>query len=274
MAEKSNILTAKFVVSGRIEAGSYADGKNLYLRVGKSGSKSWVFRWHDRHAGKVRELGLGSFNSLSLADARDKAGELRGGLANGATAEDLRAMVKPRVETDMPTFKAYAEKVIAAKKASPKYKSKKHLDQWTATLSAYAYTHAAKLNRAVDEIGRGFASGWQDAKAGAKSEKARVEADLQAKAGLKVNPDYRSAVVGVFSGLKPSERSAAIDAATRCLPSRHPGRCGPLRRNGRDRLSCREGCGHADAGGAARGTTGPRLCVGSLTHPDSALQRP
>lgn len=142
MAEKSKLLTAKFVASERVKAGSYSDGQNLYLRVGASGSKSWVFRWHDRQAkpkAKVRELGLGSLNSRGLREARDKAGELRAAIANSAGKDELRELVNPRVETDLPTFKAYAEKVIAAKKASPRYKSKKHLDQWTATLSAYAY---------------------------------------------------------------------------------------------------------------------------------------
>jgi hypothetical protein len=75
------------------------------------------------------------------------------------------------------------------------------------------FTHSGKLTHIVDEIGRGFASQWQDAKDNLKRERSRVESDLTAKAGLKVNPDYRSAIVGVFSGLKESERMAAIDAA-------------------------------------------------------------
>lgn len=140
MAENSKLLTAKFVASERVKAGSYSDGQNLYLRVGASGSKSWVFRWHDRHSGKVSELGLGSLNNRGLKEARDKAGELRAAIGNRVdTKDELRELVKPRVETGLPTFKAYAETVIAAKKASSKYKSKKHLDQWTATLTAYAY---------------------------------------------------------------------------------------------------------------------------------------
>lgn len=138
MAEKSKLLSAKFVASERLNPGSYSDGQNLYLRVGANGAKSWVFRFKPK-GGKVTELGLGSFASRSLKDARDKAGELRAALANGANKDQLRAIINPRAEADLPTFKAYAERVIKAKKASPKYKSKKHLDQWTSTLKAYAY---------------------------------------------------------------------------------------------------------------------------------------
>lgn len=130
-------LTAKSVASSRLNAGYHGDGENLYLLVGKSGSKSWLFRW--RQGGKANELGLGSISKRTLASAREKAGELRAAIANGASKDELRDLITPRSESDLPTFKAYAERVIADKKASPKYRSKKHLSQWTATLSTYAY---------------------------------------------------------------------------------------------------------------------------------------
>ena len=51
--------------------GRHSDGSGLYLRVRKSGSKSWIFQ--HRKNGKYREIGLGSFDMVSLADARMKA---------------------------------------------------------------------------------------------------------------------------------------------------------------------------------------------------------
>ena len=51
--------------------GLHGDGDTLYLRVSKAGSKSWVQRVVIN--GRRRELGLGSFPLVSLANARAKA---------------------------------------------------------------------------------------------------------------------------------------------------------------------------------------------------------
>jgi len=48
--------------------GYYADGGGLYLQVSKSGTKSWVYRF--TLLGKTRDMGLGSLNYVSIADAR------------------------------------------------------------------------------------------------------------------------------------------------------------------------------------------------------------
>lgn len=51
------------------EAGLYGDGGKLYLRVNSAAQKSWVFLYRDP-AGKTREMGLGSLQDVSLAEAR------------------------------------------------------------------------------------------------------------------------------------------------------------------------------------------------------------
>jgi len=53
----------------------YPDGAGLYLQVTGEGAKSWILRYSLR--GKAREMGLGSFRKVSLADARRKAAECR-----------------------------------------------------------------------------------------------------------------------------------------------------------------------------------------------------
>ena len=55
--------------------GLYPDGRGLYLQVTSTGGKSWVFRYMLRR--KAREMGLGSFLDVSLAEARDAADEAR-----------------------------------------------------------------------------------------------------------------------------------------------------------------------------------------------------
>jgi hypothetical protein len=51
--------------------GFYADGENLHLRVARGGSKGWILRF--TLAGRTRDAGLGSYPSVSLAEARREA---------------------------------------------------------------------------------------------------------------------------------------------------------------------------------------------------------
>ena len=53
------------------EPGRYRDRKNLFLQVTDSGGKSWLFKYQFR--GRSREMGLGSYEYVTLEDARDLA---------------------------------------------------------------------------------------------------------------------------------------------------------------------------------------------------------
>jgi hypothetical protein len=48
-----------------------SDGGGLYLRIGSSGSRSWIFRY--MIAGKSHDMGLGPLHTVSLAEARSAA---------------------------------------------------------------------------------------------------------------------------------------------------------------------------------------------------------
>jgi len=61
-------LTALQVKSFR-EPGRYPDGDGLFLLVGVTGTKSWMLRI--QVDGRRRDLGLGSLNGRSSAQARD-----------------------------------------------------------------------------------------------------------------------------------------------------------------------------------------------------------
>ena len=69
--------------------GMYGDGNGLYLQIARGGSKSWIFRYrfkgHTSKAGKplAREMGLGSFDTFSLSEARERARVQRQLLADG-----------------------------------------------------------------------------------------------------------------------------------------------------------------------------------------------
>ncbi|MEG3149257.1 integrase arm-type DNA-binding domain-containing protein [Sphingomonas sp. ZT3P38] len=73
------ILTAISVRNAK--PGRHGDGSGLYLLVRPSGARSWVLRIQ-RH-GKRRDIGLGSIAALNLAEAREKAAELRKHALNG-----------------------------------------------------------------------------------------------------------------------------------------------------------------------------------------------
>src|SRR5437588_3498923 len=73
-------LSARTVQSVK-ERGLYADGKGLYLRIGWSGAKSWIYRY--RADGQRHDLGLGPYPDISLAAARERAAEQRKLRLNG-----------------------------------------------------------------------------------------------------------------------------------------------------------------------------------------------
>jgi integrase len=69
MARENNRLSAIGLASK--SPGFHPDGRGLYLSVSTSGSRSWILRYMLR--GRSRDMGLGSFPDISLADARSAA---------------------------------------------------------------------------------------------------------------------------------------------------------------------------------------------------------
>ena len=72
MAQTVNQLTATQVKKLK-SPGMYPDGAGLYLQVTGVGAKSSILRYSLR--GRAREMGLGSFRKVSLAEARTKAAD-------------------------------------------------------------------------------------------------------------------------------------------------------------------------------------------------------
>ncbi|EME68718.1 phage integrase [Paramagnetospirillum caucaseum] len=137
MARKMKQLTA-MAVSKMKEPGLYADGGGLYLRVGPTGAKSWIFRYmRNRHR---RDMGLGPEHAISLADARLKAEELRKQLAEDQDPLQMRddqRLARKLEAAKTVTFKECAEDYIRAH--APGWRNAKHGDQWRNTLATYAY---------------------------------------------------------------------------------------------------------------------------------------
>ncbi|MCY3862789.1 MAG: Arm DNA-binding domain-containing protein [bacterium] len=73
-----HLTAARVRVAG---PGKHQDGQGLYLRVTDTGSRSWLLRV--TFDGRRREIGLGGWPEVSLADARRKAFAHRAAVADG-----------------------------------------------------------------------------------------------------------------------------------------------------------------------------------------------
>jgi integrase len=116
----------------------FHDGGGLYLQVSNGGTKSWVLRYMLN--GRAREMGLGPFHTISLADARKKAADCRRMKLDGIdpieARKEQRASARLAAANAM-TFKSCAEAYIEAHKAG--WKNAKHAQQWRNTLTTYVY---------------------------------------------------------------------------------------------------------------------------------------
>jgi integrase len=137
MARAGNRLTA-IKVAKATKMGMLADGHGLYLRIGPTGAKSWVFRY--RRNGKLHDVGLGALHTVSLADARAKALDLRRQRLDGTDPLAAKREVAARgklANAKAVTFKAAAEAYIKAHQAG--WRNQVHAKQWPSTLEAYVY---------------------------------------------------------------------------------------------------------------------------------------
>jgi integrase len=135
---KSNQLTTRKVATAKAAGHYYGDGGGLYLQVSAYGTRSWVYRY--TIAGARREMGLGSLDTFTLKEARERARECRQLVNKGIDPiDDRRAKrdVRRAEAAKRLTFKDAAEKYIAAH--ASEWRSQVHLVQWRSSLKTYAY---------------------------------------------------------------------------------------------------------------------------------------
>ena len=108
----------------------------------RQGGKSWVQRITiDR---RRRDIGLGAFPSVGLAQAREKAADNRAAVAEG------RDPVAEKHSPAMPTFREAARAVHAANK--PRWRNARHSASWLQTLERHAMPTLG--NTPLDRIDR------------------------------------------------------------------------------------------------------------------------
>jgi integrase len=122
--------------------GLHADGNCLYLQITTDGTgtvrgRSWIFRY--QRGARVRDMGVGSANILSLSEARELARQYRKLLLQGLdpiAERDAQVARNLAASTATMTFDQAAEIYIRQHRAG--WKSPSHAAQWVSTLKAYA----------------------------------------------------------------------------------------------------------------------------------------
>ena len=140
------VLNSAKSVEAIKEVGYHNCAQGLYLQVSKQGTKSWLYRYTSPLTKTRREMGLGSFNFVSLAQARQYAIEGKRLVINGQDPIEERKKQQIKVQLKQArnlTFKEIAEACIAAK--APEWKNAKHAQQWNNSLEAYAFPILGEL---------------------------------------------------------------------------------------------------------------------------------
>ena len=122
--------------------GKYEDGGGLRLVASKTGAKKWVLRF--TIDGRRREMGLGSFPDVGLAEARERATGYRKQAKSGIDPIEARRTAPGNT----PTFTTCAARYIRAHRRA--WKNTKHARQWVRTLKTYA--RPAMGSKRVDTI--------------------------------------------------------------------------------------------------------------------------
>ena len=124
------------------DPGRYSDGDGLHLFISKARGKSWVQRI--TVDGRRRDIGLGGYPTISLAQARMRAADNREAIANG------RDPVADRRKPAIPTFSEAAFAVHEVNK--PRWRNGSHTSAWIQTLERHAFPKIGR--KGIDKIAR------------------------------------------------------------------------------------------------------------------------
>lgn len=125
----------------KLKDGFHADGGNLYLYV-RGNSRTWVFNYTSPITQTRKKMGLGSLDSIGLAEARGIALTLRSQVKHPINPIDPilnrnEARDKSRLADQRRiTFREACKQFIQSKRSE--WTNAKHAAQWVSTLKTYA----------------------------------------------------------------------------------------------------------------------------------------
>ena len=140
-----NERKARSLTNARVrhaKPGKHYDLNGLFLLVESGGSRRWVQRIVIQ--GKRRDLGLGGYPAIGLAEARALA------LANKALVTAGRDPLAERHRANVPTFRDASKKVYEAN--LPRWRNGKHTVNWWGSLERHAFPVIGDVK--VDRIRR------------------------------------------------------------------------------------------------------------------------
>jgi integrase len=183
MLEKSKALSAKTIA--KLSApGLYAAGGavGLYLRVAATPgrSKSWVLRVQVSGSGQRRDVGLGGFPLVGLAEARERAMEFRKIARSGVDPVEQRRQERGRsASSKIVTFERCAAEYRRNHQAG--WRSAKTGRDWWTTLQGYAFPQIGTMPVATVDVAalrRVLEPIWANRPVLAGRVRARIEAVL------------------------------------------------------------------------------------------------
>ncbi len=152
----------------------------LYLQVTPKGGRSWVLRI--KVGALRRDIGLGSFPTVTLSQARDKAREARDKIERGIDPVEERKATKAALIAAQHrglTFADAVDKALAAKLNA--FRNPKHRQQWENTLATYVTPDLGKMlvqDITTQDILRVLQPIWMDKTETASRVRGRIEAVL------------------------------------------------------------------------------------------------
>ena len=129
------------------QPGKTSDGDGLYFQISKAGSTSWLFRY--KRDGKVRDMGLGPYPTVTLAAARLLAADQRRILATGSdplAARDAEREAKREAQRQIEARRITFETLAGDyREAHGQGWSEKWRKGWLRKLELYAFPVIGKL---------------------------------------------------------------------------------------------------------------------------------
>lgn len=135
--------------------GTYHDGDGLMIKFAASGRGSWTYRYS--FAGKRRDMGLGSYPTVTLAAARQERDRWKLLIADGNDPLSVRKAQKAAAAADLsredPTFQELAEMILEAKKA--RLRGEGTRGRWMSPLKTHLFPVIGK-KRGSDLVAQDF----------------------------------------------------------------------------------------------------------------------
>jgi len=123
--------------------GFHRVSQSLYLNVTENGRGSFVYRYWDGRLKKNRDLGLGSYGVVTLAEARNSVIDYNRLRHRGVDPISHKRKTRTENQLKSVTFDHCAKQYLADHSA--KWKNEKHRQQWKNTLETYASPHIGPL---------------------------------------------------------------------------------------------------------------------------------